>query len=110
MTDSPQYRPGGRRGGAYHGAPGPAPQSVSPPGAATRRPYRASRSPQSGRGYVEARLVQARPPMLAAGAGAAGYQPTMRVDFSTAFVPSARTLREEMEALRRPAAGEAAAS
>ncbi len=41
--------------------------------------------------------------MLPAGAGAAGYQPTMRVDFSTAFVPSGRTLREEMEALRQPA-------
>lgn len=110
MTDSPQYRPGGRKRGAYRSAPGPGSVSPTPPGGATRRPYRASHSRQSGRGYVESRLVQSRPPMLPAGAGAAGYQPTLRVDFSTAFVPSGRTLREEMEALRRPAEEAPAAS
>jgi LCP family protein required for cell wall assembly len=52
--------------------------------------------------------MQARPATLAAGSGAAGYQPTMRVDFSTAFVPSGRTLREEMEALRLQSAEHAA--
>lgn len=44
--------------------------------------------------------MQSRPPALAAGGAGAGYQPTVPVDFTSAFVPSGRTLREEMEALR----------
>ena len=43
--------------------------------------------------------MQAAPPVSAAATGG-GYQPTLAIDFSTASVPSARTLREEMEALR----------
>jgi LCP family protein required for cell wall assembly len=101
---------GGRHaaGGRYAG---PKPTGhPAPPRANDQRPYRAARFRQSGRGYVESRLNEARPitqPAHAAAMG--GYQPTMRVDFSAGFQPSERTLGDEMALLGQRGAKRAAA-
>lgn len=95
MTVSRHYRANGRpRAVAARTRPPAALQ-----GSAARKPYSPTRTRRSGRAYVEARLMQARPAQSAALTGG-DYQPTMAIDFSTAAVPSARTLREELEALR----------
>jgi LCP family protein required for cell wall assembly len=94
MTITPHYRANGRQ----RAIPARAHARQTVPGGATQRPYHQSQTRRSGRAYVESRLVQARPATPVATGG--GYQPTMAIDFSTALVPSARTLREEMESLR----------
>lgn len=106
MTDIPYNRMGGRqRGGGRYARPKTS-GNPSPPRSTGERPYRAARVRQSGRGYIESRLTEFRTaaPTPAHAASAGGYQPTMRVDFSSAFPPSERTLSEEMALLgqRRP--------
>jgi len=94
MTVTPHYRSNGRK----RTEAGPVGSRAASHAAAGQRPYRQSHTRRSGRAYIESRLLQVRPPAtLSSGAG---YQPTMAIDFATALVPSARTLREEMEALR----------
>ena len=97
MTDIPLYRPGRhQRGGLRRPIHRVHPTAASS-GAPANRPYRSGRPRKSGRGYVESRLTEATPLPTAANAPVAGgYQPTVRVDFSSAFQPTGRTLQEEM--------------
>ena len=97
MTDIPLYRPGRHQRGGLRRPTHRVNPSAASSGAPANRPYRSGRPRKSGRGYVESRLTEATPLPTAANAPVAGgYQPTVRVDFSSAFQPTGRTLQEEM--------------
>ncbi len=98
MTDIPLYRPGQRHRGGMRRLSNPINRSAASAPASGNRPYRSGRPRKSGRGYVESRLTEASAlaATAAASPSAGGYQPTVRVDFTSAFQPTGRTLQEEM--------------
>src|SRR6478735_5940230 len=98
MTDIPLYRPGQRHRGGMRRLSNPINRSAASAPASGNRPHRSGRLRKSGRGYVESRLTEASAlaATAAASPSAGGYQPTVRVDFTSAFQPTGRTLQEEM--------------